>query len=355
MVVAIIGVLLSGLPQADPADIELNRFRDWWRRQDRIAVSLKINAPGLFGIGTGSYELKKPIQQRFDVTFDGRRFQFVQDAGGVLEIEHAIRRYIWYPDPLHEVTGPARPEGIEVELQPMCLPYPLQFGNLRGILPQNAKYAVADGDPKFGVPNHLVTGTADDGFARRKLEAWIARNGELLRFRSLIESDRGRIDIDTRILPAKNPGGVFDQTVPTGYVLSRLPFQPLSLAVGQKFPTSGSWTNDGRSISLTAELRGRTTLILLAGANECSARLAAWLESLKLEGIDRRQIAVEPGTKGISGAGPGMERLKRCGSPTLCLVDGSETIRALWLGFDGSEPEELAADIREAIASLRER
>lgn len=355
MVVAIIGTLLAGIPQTDAADVELNRFRDWWRRQDRIAVTLKINAPGLFGVGTGSYELRKPVQQKFDVTFSGKRFQFIQDASGVLEIEHAVRQYIWYPDPLREVTGPARPEGIEVELQPMCLPYPLQFGNLRGILPQNAKYAVANGDPKLKKANRLVTGAYDDGFAKRKLEAWIAQNGELLRFHSTIESDRGKIDIDTVLAPISGDSGSFDLTVPAGYVLSRLPFQPLSLAVGQKFPTAGQWSNEGKPISLTAELRGRTTLVLLTGANECSTKMATWLNSRKLDGIERRQISVESGSSGISGSGPGMDRLKQCGTPTLCLVDGAETIRAMWLGFDSTEPEAMDADLREALATLRER
>jgi len=355
MVEAIIGILVGGIPQGDPADIELNRFRDWWRRQDRISVGLKIAAPGLFGDGSGTYLLTKPVKQRFDVTFGREHFQFIQDAAGVLEVEHAVRQYIWYPDPLHEVTGPARPEGIDSELQTMCMPYPLQFGNLRGILPQNATYAVSAGDPKLGTPNKLVTGKYDDGFAKRGVEAWIAQNGELLRYRSTIESDRGKIDISTTITPLPRAAQAFDLTPPAGFTQSRLAFQPLSLAIGQKFPTAGQWSLDGNRMNLTAELRGRTTLVLLAGANACSEKVAAWLRTQKLPDVDFRQISVEPGTAGISGSGSGMDRLQRCGTPTLCLVDQAETIRAMWLGFDESEPEALEADLREAIAALREK
>lgn len=355
MVEALIGILVVGILQDDPADIELNRFRDWWRRQDRFAVKLKIAAPNLFGNGSGSYELRKPVHQSFDVTFDNKRFQFLQNDRGVLEIEHALRQYIWYPDPLHEVTGPARPEGIEVELQPICLPYPLQFGNLRGILPQNAKYTVSAGDPKFGRANQLVTGRHDDGFAKRSLEAWIAQNGELLRFRSVIESDRGKIDIDTTITAVAKPSGIFDLTLPSGYVQSRIPFQPLPIAVGQKFPTAGAWSLDGRRVNLTEELRGRTTIVQLLGANTCSSIFAEWMRAQKPEGVELRQIAIETGAAGISGSGPGIDRLKLCSSPALCLVDGSETIRAMWLGFDPTEPDALMADIQEAISSLQKR
>lgn len=355
MIQTLLATLLTGLPQPDPADVEFRRFSNWWHSKDQINVKMTIRSIGLYGEGTGTYSLRKPNVQDYDATFGKARYRFKQTSEGVLEIEDGPRLYNWYPDPLREWSKPVRADGIEEEVLLICFPQPLQTGNLRALMPQATTYKVTEGDPKLAQKNRRVYGAIDDSVSKRALDAWIAEDGTLLKYRILIESPNGRIETEFLFSPNPLEDVLPDLRPPLGYVQARIAHQPLKLAVDSKFPTGGAWIRDGKDLSLSAELRGRRTLVLLMGSNDASTTLAHWLKRLALPKIEVLQVGIEADSPGIHGTGEAMARLQLCATPTLCLVDGSETIRAMWLGFDPSESDEMEADLRQAIAELETR
>lgn len=328
-------------PQNDP-NAALDRLAAYLKQSFSVAFTVTRSDMALKA--TGTLTIQRPRQMRFSVKFAGEEFESATTPAGSVDLSRTKKTFM-RTGPLPQLYQPS------VHFSPipdLTFPGVLMVGDLRTYMP-------SAGTPKL-MGSEAIDGVDCDRIKSAGYEAWIAKDGRLMRliFEAPSERHTAKITTDFRSYKSgvKFPDSTFALAIPAGYRAYALPRETLTFPVGSLFPLEG-WQSTSGPLP-----KGKSVLIV-ATAPDCviSGKAAKALDSLRdvlpvwvlgddkpPTGLEGLPFATLPGQRAL-------DRLFVPATPYFYLVDGAGKVKRMWLGFDEAESE---AFVNEVITAAKQ-